>query len=297
MKKRALVISGGGGKGAFAGGMVEFLTQEMKIEYDLFIGTSTGALISTLLCADKIDIAKQAFTTTSQSDIFSVDPFKIIKNKYGTSLKLNHFNIIKQFINKRKTFGESKNLRNLIAKFFKKEYFESIEFQSKEVFISTSNISKNELEYKKLQDFSYEDVIDWIWISCNYAPFMSVVEKEKNHYVDGGFADFIGINKAIQEGATHIDAIVLETKENLVNHTNFNNPFSSIFRINEFMFNKIKDLEIELAVKDCQLKKIDLKLYYLPYILTDNSLIFEPEVMKKWWNEGFIYMSNYVFMH
>ena len=39
---RALVISGGGSKGAFAGGVAQYLLEEKKKEYDLFIGTSTG---------------------------------------------------------------------------------------------------------------------------------------------------------------------------------------------------------------------------------------------------------------
>ena len=39
---RALVISGGGSKGAFAGGVAQYLLEEKKREYDLFIGTSTG---------------------------------------------------------------------------------------------------------------------------------------------------------------------------------------------------------------------------------------------------------------
>jgi NTE family protein len=42
---RALVISGGGSKGAFAGGVAQYLIEEKNHEYDLFIGTSTGSLL------------------------------------------------------------------------------------------------------------------------------------------------------------------------------------------------------------------------------------------------------------
>jgi len=41
---RALVISGGGSKGAFAGGVAQYLIEEEKRNYDLFLGTSTGSL-------------------------------------------------------------------------------------------------------------------------------------------------------------------------------------------------------------------------------------------------------------
>ena len=35
---RALVISGGGSKGAFAGGVAQYLVEEMGREYDLYLG-------------------------------------------------------------------------------------------------------------------------------------------------------------------------------------------------------------------------------------------------------------------
>jgi len=41
---RALVISGGGSKGAFAGGVAQYLMQEKGHTYDLLLGTSTGSV-------------------------------------------------------------------------------------------------------------------------------------------------------------------------------------------------------------------------------------------------------------
>lgn len=41
--KKALVISGGGSKGAFAGGIAQYLMEEEQRDYDLFVGTSTGS--------------------------------------------------------------------------------------------------------------------------------------------------------------------------------------------------------------------------------------------------------------
>ena len=51
---RALVISGGGSKGAFAGGVAQFLMQEKGCEYDMFLGTSTGSLLVPHLAVGKI---------------------------------------------------------------------------------------------------------------------------------------------------------------------------------------------------------------------------------------------------
>ena len=51
---RALVISGGGSKGAFAGGVAEYLIDEKNNTYDLFLGTSTGSLMVSHLALGKL---------------------------------------------------------------------------------------------------------------------------------------------------------------------------------------------------------------------------------------------------
>ena len=43
--KKALVISGGGSKGAFGGGVAQYLMKNEQKDYDIFIGTSTGSLM------------------------------------------------------------------------------------------------------------------------------------------------------------------------------------------------------------------------------------------------------------
>ena len=79
---RALVISGGGSKGAFAGGIAQFLLQDCQREYDIFIGTSTGSLLIPLLSIGEISRLKSIYTSVTQKDIFSVNPF-IIKKLNG----------------------------------------------------------------------------------------------------------------------------------------------------------------------------------------------------------------------
>ena len=59
--KKALVISGGGSKGAFAGGVTQYLMEEEKRQYDLFVGTSTGSLLVSHLAAQKDSRNKTRF--------------------------------------------------------------------------------------------------------------------------------------------------------------------------------------------------------------------------------------------
>ena len=209
---RALVISGGGSKGAFAGGIAQYLMVDAKQQYDLFLGTYTGSLLVSYLAAGELTQIKKAFTGVTQDAIFSNNPFIINKKGKVNRIKINHFNVLKNFLKGRKTFGESKNLRRLIEQKVSKRLFDKIKKLNKEVVISVSNFTVNKTEYKALSECNHADFLDWIWISCNFVSFMSLVIKNRYEYADGGFGCIIAIEEAIRRGATEIDAIMLNTE-------------------------------------------------------------------------------------
>ena len=215
--KKALVISGGGSKGAFAGGIAQYLIEESKQTYDILFGTSTGSLLISHLAAQRIPEIKHAFTHVTQASIFCNNPFIVKQKGKLFKTKINHFNVVKNFIKGRKTFGESSNLRHLIEQKITPTIFKEIKSSQKEVVICVSNFTLNTIEYKTLSECSYSDFLDWIWISCNYVPFMSLVIKNKFEYADGGFGCIIAIEEAIRRGATHVDAIMLSTEVQQLN--------------------------------------------------------------------------------
>jgi len=183
---RALVISGGGSKGAYAGGVAQYLIQEEGRKYDLFLGTSTGSLLIPQLALGNIDKLYDIYTNVNQSTIFSLNPFITRKKGNREFVSINFFNIILQFLKRKRTFGESKNLRKNIRKNFSEAEFNQVKERVKDVVVTVSNLTKSKTEYKSINDFSYEDFCDWIWISCNYIPFMSLVTKNDCEYADDG---------------------------------------------------------------------------------------------------------------
>ena len=151
---RALAISGGGSKGAFAGGVAEYLINDLGREYDLFIGTSTGSLLIPFLAINAIEDVKEAYTKVTQKDIYNVCPFRIKRHEDGTiSTSVNHFNTIKMFLKGKKTFGEHKALRKTIEKMFAKSHFEEAKKINKKIIVTVSNLTKSIVEYKYLRDF------------------------------------------------------------------------------------------------------------------------------------------------
>src|SRR5699024_2352480 len=111
---RALVISGGGSKGAYAGGVAEHLIRIQKQQYDIFVGTSTGSLLVPLLAIGEIDKLYELYTNVNQNSIFSLNPFRTRKKGDREYVSINFFNVLLQFIKRRRTFGESHNLKKLI---------------------------------------------------------------------------------------------------------------------------------------------------------------------------------------
>ncbi len=284
---RALVISGGGSKGAFAGGVAQYLIEELGNDYDLFLGTSTGSLLISHLALNKTQKIKNVYTSVDQNSIFSNRPF-LIKRKHGQDhISINHFNVIRNFLAGKKTFGESGHLKNLILETISREDFEELKASNKNVVVTVSNISLNEIEYKSIHDYSYEDFCEWIWISCNYVPFMSLVQKNGCEYADGGFGSMVPIEEAIKLGATQIDAIILQTEVTYFNRMPSKNVFSLITNLFSFMLDRIENQNIRIGKFSAANKGTIINFYYTPTVLTTNSLIFDKKKMERWWESGF----------
>ena len=284
---RALVISGGGSKGAFAGGVAQYLIEEEKQKYNFFLGTSTGSLLVSHLALNKISEIKSAFTNVNQKSIFDNCPYLIVRKEGEERIRINHLNVLKNFIRGKKTFGESNNLRKLLSKEFPLSNFISLKETDKEVVVCVSNLTANSVEYKRLKDCSYEDFLDWIWISCNYTPFMSLVKKNGCEYADGGLGNMVPIEEAITRGATEVDAIILQTEISQFNRMPSKNAFSLLTNMFAFMLDRIESQNIKIGKYVATHNNAIINFYYAPIVLTTNSLIFEKDKMTKWWQSGY----------
>jgi NTE family protein len=290
---RALVISGGGSKGAFAGGVAQYLIEELFHDYDLYVGTSTGSLLISHLALHKVEKIKEVYTSVNQNSIFNFRPFRIKKTKYGgKEIVIDHFSVLRNFIRGSKTFGESYNLRKLIKNTFTEIEFNELKASKKDVVVTVSNISLNQVEYKSIKDFNYDDFCDWIWISCNYIPFMSLVKKEGCEYADGGFGSMVPIEEAINRGATTVDVIILETEVAYYNRLPSKNPFSLLTSMHAFMLDRIEKQNIRIGKFVASNNNAIINLYYTPTVLTTNSLVFDKAMMSKWWESGFKYANE-----
>ncbi len=93
--KRALVLSGGGCKGAFEIGALRHLIAQEQLDFDLFCGTSVGAINAAFLsqAVDSADLVKRVDTLASQwlaikgwREIYRPNHFGVLSVLFGISL-------------------------------------------------------------------------------------------------------------------------------------------------------------------------------------------------------------------
>jgi predicted patatin/cPLA2 family phospholipase len=289
---RALVISGGGSKGAFAGGVAQYLLEEKGHTYDLLLGTSTGSLLISHLGLHKVDKIRSVYTSVRQEDIFSNCPFTV-ERKYGAAtIGINHRNVLKNFIRGSKTFGESHNLLKLIRTSFTEAEFNQLKKGPVDIVVTVSNLTLNQVEYKSINDFDYDSFCEWIWISCNYIPFMSLVRKNGLEYADGGLGCMVPIEEAIRRGARVVDAIILHTEVAHLNRMPSKNVFSLLTSIFAFMLDRIEEHNIKIGKYTANHNNAIINFYYTPTVLTTNSLVFDQAQMTKWWKSGYLYAES-----
>ena len=289
---KALVISGGGSKGAFAGGVAQYLMKDLGRDYDMFLGTSTGSLLVPHLAVHDIGKLYNIFTNVQQHDIFSVSPFVQRKKGDREFVSIDFVNSIWQFIRMKRTFGESKSLKRNIKRNFTREEYQKIKASKEDVVVTVSNLSMNRVEYKSIHEFSYEEFCNWIWISCNYIPFMSLAKVDGYEYADGGLGCVIPIREAILRGATEVDAVVLEAEQMERSKVLGKNPFSLMLNLFGHLMDQVEKNDIVIGKLAAKNNNVKLNLYYTPTSLTENSLIFSKRLMTKWWAQGYDYAKK-----
>tara|TARA_Y100000389_G_scaffold136106_1_gene133647 strand:+ start:182 stop:1174 length:993 start_codon:yes stop_codon:yes gene_type:complete len=310
---KALVISGGGSKGAFAGGIVDYLTNVKNRDYELYVSSSTGTLVQLLVASDNIDKLKEGYTTVKNEDIWRINPFKVKTNLNGkVKMQLNWFNVIRNLlptitiknlnkfpyfkinkINGKLSFGDSSNLIKLIKKFLSlKEYLRIKEELNKELVVCVVNATLKEIEYKSSNDWGYDDFCDWTHASCSAYPFMSPIIKNDYQYMDGAILETVPIQEAINRGATEIDIIILKEEEPKKEIEYIRNLVHGLITEIDMMYTELSKNDIVIGKLKAKNEDIILNFYYTPRRLTNNSLIFDKEIMSNWWVEGYNYAKE-----
>jgi predicted acylesterase/phospholipase RssA len=207
---RALVISGGGSKGAFAVGALKYLMLEKGLDFDVLAGTSTGALIVPMIAAaGKAALAtlETEYTTVTTNDILDGLP-------------------VERVIAGKPSLHGSGPLRKRIEARVTQAVFDTLHASKKRMAVTAVDLHDGKLVYYQtgvmpivsddvvVQVQSRDQLVNAIHSSASFPVFMPPVTNSRpgspaDTYVDGGVREYVPIEIAIEAGADEITCIIL----------------------------------------------------------------------------------------
>ncbi len=225
---RALVISGGGSKGAFAVGVIKRLLKEFpNLGFDIYVGTSTGSLIAPLAAMGAFDLLEELYTSIKTSDII---------NKGNLGDRLTQHSIF-----------DANPLWQLIEQYYNDDNYQILQQSGKKIYLTTTCLQTSELvvftnESSPAQSQHYEvrtlvnadHFRKAVMASACQPVFMPPIKVNLKvprelhpHYqfVDGGVREYAGLQMAIDNGATEIFTILLSTGQKVLLDTEFKTIF------------------------------------------------------------------------
>jgi predicted acylesterase/phospholipase RssA len=229
MAKRALVISGGGSKGAFAVGAIRSLTRDAPgTTFDIYVGTSTGSLIVPFAAMDALDQLERIYTTVTTKDIVGDD------------------NVADRFLGANSLLDASP-LARLITANCTDAFCRSLFQSSKLVCLVATCLQTADSTYFANKDMPADspatvekisDPTTWrnaIMASACQPVLMPPITVDTGkvplrQYVDGGVRVYAGIQFAIDAGADEIYAILLSPSKADPIEINYERPFPILER-------------------------------------------------------------------
>lgn len=201
-KKTALVLGGGGSRGAYEIGVWQAL-EALGIKTDMVYGTSVGAINAAMVAQGDLDLITELWKELETDTVFDMAPdskpadyFKeiVIKQGAGTG-----------------------PLRNLLKKYIDEEKVRNSEL---DFGITTVSFPDMEGHYLRLKDIPEGKLIDFIMASASAFPALQAYEIDGKSYIDGGYTDSVPVGMAVEDGAYHVIAVDLNgigpvKKENL----------------------------------------------------------------------------------
>jgi len=199
--KRAVVLSGGGAKGAYQIGVWKAL-RKLKIDFSIVTGTSVGSLNGVLMVQDDYRLGKKLWKKMNFEVVFDEADVKKYNHCRTTLDMIQMFrdNLIK------KGGMKPSNLENLLRRYFRpKKFFSS----PRDFGISTYNVTDLRPEKLVKKEMQEDTILDYVIASSSCFPAFQMKKIGTKKYVDGGVFDYIPINLALSLGAEEIIAIDL----------------------------------------------------------------------------------------
>lgn len=201
---RAIVLSGGGSKGAYQIGVWKAL-RKLNISYDIVTGTSVGALNGALMVQQNYQISELLWENINFNMIFDKD----IENNPHTFEGMKE--LLQTYVKAVTNGGmKIKPLEQLIRKYLDLEQFYNSNIKYGLTTINLSDFKPLTLTKKEIPR---DHLVDYLIASATCFPFFEMKKINQDYYIDGGYFDNLPIDLAISLGATEVIAVDIGGKK------------------------------------------------------------------------------------
>lgn len=189
---RAIVLSGGGGKGAYEMGVWKAL-RRLNIKYDIVTGTSIGALNGLLMAQKEYYKGLDMWNNIHFNQIYE---------------NFNSDKMYKSYFDKIMEGGiNTSKIEDIINSVYdpKKLYHSKIKYG-----VVSFNLKNRQPKYSTNIDTDKNKLSKYILASATCFPLFKPSEIDEQLYIDGGYADNLPINLAVSLGADEVIAVDLK---------------------------------------------------------------------------------------
>lgn len=192
-EKVALVLGGGGARGAYEAGVWQAMT-ELGIDIDIVTGTSVGSINGAMVCQGDLELTLRMWKELETHMVFDI-PEDSQPIDYAKEIVLN------------KGVGSTR-LKELL-----KEYVDEERIRNSSIDYGLVAVELKTLKPHFLfrEDIKEGQLIDYILASSSAFPAIHAHEIDGVEYIDGGYGDIMPVDMAIKKGATKVVAVRLKT--------------------------------------------------------------------------------------
>lgn len=198
----ALVLGGGGAKGAYEVGTIAAL-DELGIKAGSVFGTSVGALHAAMYAQGSMDAAAALWDNIRLSDVVSEESLAIADDAENI---FDHPEKLLEFITRyaQKKGVDVSPLMDILHKLIDED---KIRRSGVHLGIVTTRFPSLAMVEKRLEEMETGSLIDWLMASASCFPIFPMKQVGGDRYIDGGFCDNTPVEMAVRSGARDIVAI------------------------------------------------------------------------------------------
>ena len=198
----ALVLGGGGAKGAYEVGAIAAL-DELGIKAGSVFGTSVGALHAAKYAQGSMDAAAALWDNIRLSDVVSEESLAIADDAENI---FDHPEKLLEFITRyaQKKGVDVSPLMDILHKLIDED---KIRRSGVHLGIVTTRFPSLAMVEKRLEEMETGSLIDWLMASASCFPIFPMKQVGGDRYIDGGFCDNTPVEMAVRSGARDIVAI------------------------------------------------------------------------------------------